>query len=252
MDGSTIVYVALIGVGMGFMCLERLFPDQKLPHAPNWWFRAICFNLCQLCVVLLGGLIWDGYLQRVHLFDVPALIDNEVAQGLVGYLVSTFVYYWWHRARHQSNLLWLGLHQMHHSPVRLETITSFYKHPLELVCNSLVSGLISYTLLGLDLVAAGWVTAFSAVGEFFYHMNVRTPRWVGFFMQRPEMHRIHHQRNVHCSNYGDLPIWDMLFGTYKNPARYDGLCGFEEPRETRVAAMLVFRDVNHETKGIQS
>ena len=236
-------------VGIGFMCLERLVPDQKLPHSPYWWMRAICFNLCQLGVVILGGMFWDSYLQRVHLFDVPSLVSNEVLQGIYGYAVSTFVYYWWHRFRHQSDTLWLGLHQVHHSPIRIETITSFYKHPVELVANSILSGLISYTLLGLDLAGAGWVTVFSALGEFFYHMNVATPRWVGFFIQRPEMHRIHHERNVHHSNYGDLPIWDMIFGTYRNPPTYDGLCGFDEPRENMLGSMLLFQDVNKSDEG---
>ena len=80
-------------------------------------------------------------------------------------------------------------------------------------------------------------------------MNVATPRWGGFFIQRPEMHRIHHERNVHQSNYGDLPIWDMIFGTYRNPPTYDGLCGFDEPRESMVTSMLLFRDVNGKTEG---
>ena len=40
--------------------------------------------------------------------------------ALVGYLAITFVYYWWHRARHQSDVLWRVLHQLHHSPARLE------------------------------------------------------------------------------------------------------------------------------------
>ena len=154
------------------MSVERMIPDQRLPHSPHWWLRAIAFNLCQLAVVLIGGVVWDEYLQRAHLFNLPAAIDSVLLQGLTGYVISTFIYYWWHRFRHQSNWLWLGLHQVHHSPVRIETITSFYKHPVELVANSVLSGLISYTLLGLDLQAAGWVTAFSALGEFFYHMNI--------------------------------------------------------------------------------
>ena len=243
------MYLALIIVSICFMCLERLIPDQTLPHSPNWWIRAIGFNLCQLGIVLLGGILWDSYLQRVHLLSIPSLISNEVFQGLFGYVISTFVYYWWHRIRHQSDLLWLGLHQLHHSPIRIETITSFYKHPVELVANSILSGLISYTLLGLNITAAGWVTVFSALGEFFYHMNIATPRWVGFFIQRPEMHRIHHERNVHQSNYGDLPIWDMMFGTYRNPKTYDGLCGFDNSRENMVVSMLLFRDVNHASQG---
>ncbi len=167
-----------------------------------------------------------------------------VVEGVVGYVVASFVYYWWHRLRHTSSTLWLGLHQLHHSPVRIETITAFYKHPLELLCNSLISGATSYTLLGLTVDGAAWVAVFSALSEFFYHVNLRTPRWVGFLLQRPEMHRIHHARDRHTDNFGDLPIWDMLFGTWNNPPRYDGECGFAPPREQLVADMLRFRDVN--------
>jgi len=32
----------------------------------------------------------------------------------------------------------------------------------------------------------------AALGEFLYHTNCRTPHWLGYVLQRPEMHRIHH------------------------------------------------------------
>ncbi len=243
------MYITIIAFGLGFMLLERLKPDQVLPQSQGWWLRAVFFNLMQLGVVLLGGVAWDVYLQRTSLFNLADLGWTSLVQGVFGYVVSTFIYYWWHRVRHASDPLWLTLHQTHHSPARLETITAFYKHPFELTLNSILSGLIGYTLLGLDLHGAGWLTVFSALGEFFYHMNVRTPRWVGFFIQRPEMHRIHHERGVHASNYGDLPIWDMIFGTYRNPDRYDGPCGFEEDRETMLIRLLTCRDVNTHTDG---
>src|SRR5690606_17003560 len=125
------------------------------------------------------------------------------------------VFYWWHRARHDVNFLWLALHQIHHSPARIETITSFYKHPLEIVCNSLIIGFINHVILGVGLEGAAWTLLFSAVGEYFYHMNIATPRWVGLFFQRPEMHRIHHQLGRHYHNFSDIPLWDALFGTYR-------------------------------------
>lgn len=238
------MYLLIIGLGLAFLAWERIWPDQELPHSPLWWLRAMVANAAQLGVVLLAGETWDHYLHRASLFDIAAWQVAPWAEGALGYLVATFVYYVWHRARHVSNFLWLGLHQFHHSPVRIETITAFYKHPLELVANSVVSSLTSYTLLGLSIAGAAFVALFSAVSEFFYHMNVRTPRWVGYFIQRPEMHRIHHERGVHSSNFGDLPLWDMLFGTFRNPARFDGACGFDPPREQRVLDMLLFRDVN--------
>ena len=45
----------------------------------------------------------------------------------------------------------------------------------------------------------------------FLHTNVRTPHWIGYILQRPEMHAIHHQRGVHAYNYC-IPLFDMLFG----------------------------------------
>ena len=230
------------------MLAERLWPDQALPHSRHWWLRAILFNAAQLGVVILGGYAWDIYLQRISVFHLTTLSENVALQGMLAYFISTFIYYWWHRFRHMFDGLWLALHQIHHSPVRIETITAFYKHPLELVTNSILSGLIGYTLLGLTIEASAWMTMFSALGEFFYHMNVSTPRWFGYLIQRPEMHRIHHERDKHTSNFGDLPIWDLLFGTFRNPPRFDDRCGFDEPRESRVWDMMIFRDVNAKEK----
>jgi sterol desaturase/sphingolipid hydroxylase (fatty acid hydroxylase superfamily) len=75
---------------------------------------------------------------------------------------------------------------------------------------------------------------------------VRTPQWVGLFFQRPEMHRIHHQHGRHKNNYGDIVWWDMLFGTYENPAEFTATCGFDDSREQRLGAMLEYRDVHRD------
>jgi sterol desaturase/sphingolipid hydroxylase (fatty acid hydroxylase superfamily) len=103
--------------------------------------------------------------------------------GFLAYFVGTFVFYWWHRWRHRIDFLWLGF-QIHHSPQRIEVITSFYKHPVEMIANSIIGSLLVYTLLGLDLRGGAVFTFCCAVGEFFYHTNVKTPRWVGYFFQR--------------------------------------------------------------------
>ena len=89
-------------------------------------------------------------------------------------------------------------------------------------------------------------TAFTVAAQFFVHVNISTPRWIGYFFQRPEMHRIHHQMDRHKNNYGDIVWWDMLFGTYENPATFGGRCGFSDEREERLADMLLFKDVHKE------
>jgi sterol desaturase/sphingolipid hydroxylase (fatty acid hydroxylase superfamily) len=207
----------------------------------------LAVNLVQLGIVTLAGVTWEKWLSARSVFSLGVL--PPVAGGLIGYFVATFVFYWWHRWRHEVPLLWRAFHQIHHSLQRLEVITSFYKHPGEMIVNSVLGSLIVYTLLGLTLQGGAIYTACTALGEFFYHTNVRTPRWVGFLFQRPEMHRIHHQHDYHRNNYGDFSLWDMLFGTYENPPVWDGACGFDDPREQRLLAMLAVQDVPREAGG---
>jgi hypothetical protein len=107
---------------------------------------------------------------------------DQVVGSLIAYFIATFVFYWWHRWRHESNFLWRGFHQIHHSPLRIEVITSFYKHPVEMVVNSVIGSLLVYTLLGLSPAAGAVYTLCTALGEFFYHTSVRTPRWAGFII----------------------------------------------------------------------
>lgn len=236
------IYI-VAGIGLALIILERLVPDQKLPHVKGWWTRVILINAVQLGIVFLGMFTWDIWLKKASLFQLSEYVA-PVTGGFISYFIITFVFYWWHRWRHDVNFLWLAFHQVHHSPQRIETITSFYKHPLEIVCNSLLIGSINFLLLGLNVEAAAFTLLFSSTGEYVYHMNIKTPRWIGYFFQRPEMHRIHHQRGKHYNNFSDLPMWDMLFGTFQNPKHMDGDCGFKSEREQKLVEMMAFKNVN--------
>jgi sterol desaturase/sphingolipid hydroxylase (fatty acid hydroxylase superfamily) len=221
---------------------------MELPRVHNWWARVLLINSIQLGITILAGLTWNRWLDHRSLFHLSAHLPDWGA-ALLAYFFSTFVYYWWHRYRHESQFLWRCLHQIHHSARRLEILTSFYKHPVEIWINSLLSSLIIYPLLGCSPTVAGYYTFLIAVGEYFYHWNINTPRWVGYVFQRPESHRVHHQFRHHTNNFADLPIWDMLFRTFTNPRKFRGKCGYESWREDRFEDMLVFRDVH--AKGIE-
>ncbi len=236
--------VYIIGIGIFLIVLEGIIPDQKLPEVKGWWLRVIILNLLQLGVLFLGKVTWDNWFEGTSVFHISSFC-NEPLAGFIGYFVITFFYYWWHRWRHTVNFLWLTMHQVHHSPQRIETITSFYKHPLEIICNSILIGSINFLILGLTIDAAAWALLFASLGEYFYHMNIKTPHWLGYIFQRPEMHRIHHEHNKHYSNFSDFPIWDMLFGTFKNPKVMDHKCGFKPERERKLLDMLLFKNVNN-------
>ena len=234
-------YVLAVAVGCFF--LERLIPGWKLPPVKTWPLRVILINIIQLGIVTLAGFTWERWFSSWSIFHLSKYV-SPLAGGMLAYFIATFVFYWWHRWRHEVDILWLLFHQIHHSPQRIEVITSFYKHPGEMFVNSILGSIIVYSILGLNLEAGAFYTACTALGEFFYHTNVKTPQWVGYFFQRPEMHRIHHQYNRHKNNYGDIVWWDMLFGTYENPKTFDSTCGFDDPKEQRLLHMLAYNDVH--------
>ena len=238
----------LMGVStIAFLVLERVRPGRELPHSRGWYLRAVLINLAQLGITLATARLW------IKIFGVHSVLHlshwgSPLAQGLVAWFIGTFVFYWWHRLRH-ANGWWLAFHQIHHSPSRIEIMTSFYKHPIEILCDAALSAIVLYPLMGCSLPGAFWYNFFAGTGEYFYHANVKTPSWLRHLIQTPELHSIHHQLDVHQFNYSDLPIWDRLFGTYKDATAFVERCGFPEGAEARLGEMLAFKDVYAESAG---
>jgi sterol desaturase/sphingolipid hydroxylase (fatty acid hydroxylase superfamily) len=238
---DTILVIAGIAI---LMCLiERLWPANALPRVQNWWARVILTNTIQVAIVWLVGRIWDQ-LAADHDWR-GILTSSPVWLQISGtYVLITLVYYFWHRLRHESRIFWRLCHQLHHSPRRMEVVMALYKHPVEITLNGLLSAVIVFPIAGCTPASAAMVTLITAVAEFFYHWNIRTPRWLGCIIQRPESHRVHHQKLHHTNNFSDLPLWDMLFGTYQNPRVSPKETGFDDWREDRFDDMLAFRDVH--------
>jgi len=215
---------------------ELKHPGRTWPEIQGWWLRALFLNGIQAAVAFLGGIAWDQWFSEIHFVSIEYL--SPTYQGVIGYLVITFVFYWWHRARHESSFLWRWFHQVHHSPSRVEILTTFYKHPFELIADSILCSAILFLGLGSSPEGAAIAVLLSAFGELFYHWNVKTPYWLGFIFQRPESHCLHHARNIHGYNYSDLPLWDMLFGTFHNPRNWNGDCGLGDPCEKNLKKLL--------------
>lgn len=236
-----IIFWIVLGVAFAMMLVERLAGGRQWPQVRGWWWRAIVLNGFQVGAVWLAGVAWNGWMATHRLWSADRL--GTIGGTLLGYFVITFIYYWWHRWRHESTFLWRWIHQVHHSPQRIEVITSFYKHPLEILVNSVLSSAILYLVVGLSPESASLAVLLTGLAELVYHWNVRTPHWIGYIFQRPESHCVHHQEGLHSFNYADLPLWDMLFGTFRNPKEWRSRCGFG-PLEHRLPEMLVGVDVN--------
>jgi len=223
------------------MLVEWQAPGTALPRVKRWLPRALSASIVQALAVWVAGVAWEPWMAAHRLWSSDEL--GTATSALIGYLAITFVYYGWHRARHEVGVLWRFVHQLHHSAQRIEVVTSFYKHPLEIALNSVLSSVVLYLVAGCSPEAASIAVLLTGLAELFYHWNVRTPHWLGYLIQRPESHRVHHQRGVHHDNYSDLPLWDILFGTFHNPRHEQVETGFTDTQEQRVTEMLLGRDV---------
>jgi len=247
---AMMIPLVVLAVALVMMTVESLQGGRRWPRVQGWWARALLLNLVQVGAVWIAGVAWNGWMLRHRPWSADELGVNGGA--LAGYLAITFFFYWWHRWRHQSDFLWRWFHQVHHSPQIIEVITSFYKHPFEILADSAISSAILYLVVGVGAQAAAGAVLLSGLAELVYHWNVRTPYWLGFVFQRPESHCIHHQKGVHSFNYCDLPLWDMLFGTFRNPRQWNSECGFGPNEELRLGEMLLGRNISSAQPEAQS
>jgi sterol desaturase/sphingolipid hydroxylase (fatty acid hydroxylase superfamily) len=140
-----VILAILLGVAGALVVVERLWPANELPKVRAWWARVIFVNSIQVGVVLLAGFTWNQRLRAVSLLKLRDIWPSGVfLQAAVACWVSTFVYSWWHRWRHESALFWRLSHRLRHSPARIERVTSFYRHPVEIALNSILSAAIVY------------------------------------------------------------------------------------------------------------
>jgi sterol desaturase/sphingolipid hydroxylase (fatty acid hydroxylase superfamily) len=234
----TFVIVAMFA---GLALWEILAPGRALPKVRGWTWRALAAFTLYFLLSSYLPLLWAETLAPLQVFNLSSWsTPSAVAAGVLGY---EFGAYWWHRSMHRFTPLWRTFHQMHHSSERLDVVSAFWFSPLDMVTWTLLPSLV-LTILGLPPQAAMFTLLIVTFLAMFQHANVRTPRWLGYFVQRPESHTVHHARGIHQYNYADLPIFDILFGTFRNPAGYEHATGFWHGASSRVADMLMLRDVS--------
>jgi len=236
------VSLGVIALFAALMLWEALSPARRLPEVRGWRFRSLVAFAVYFFASSYLPFLWDGLFARFQLFDLSSL--DRYTGAAVGLVVYNAFHYAYHRAVHRFDWLWRGCHQMHHSAERLDSFGSFYMSPLDIAGFTLMGSLALVLVVGLSPEATTLFLFAAIFLAIFQHLNVRTPRWLGYFIQRPESHSLHHGRGLHRYNYADLPIYDMLFGTFRNPEDYAAESGFYDGASARVVDMLLFRDVS--------
>ncbi len=234
------ISLAILGLVAALWSLEALFPARKLPAVRGHRTRSlIAFGVYFLVSSYLPYLV-GPLLQPLRLADLSSL--GTWRGGLCALLVYQVLAYAWHRSMHGSDWLFRTVHQLHHSSERLDVSSAFLFGPLDIIGWSLVPT-VALSLVGVTPGATVMFVLVSALLSTLQHANLRTPRLLGYLVQRPESHSHHHARGVHAGNYADLPVLDILFGTFRNPSDFAPETGYYDGASARVGDMLMLRDV---------
>lgn len=126
-----------------------------------------------------------------------------------------FIYYWFHRAAHEINIMWAA-HQVHHSSEDYNFTTALRQSVVQNYTSA-----IFYMPLALVVPPSIFFvhSQFNMLYQFWIHTEiVRSLGPLEYILNTPSHHRVHHGRNPYCidKNYGGtLIIWDRIFGTFQ-------------------------------------
>jgi sterol desaturase/sphingolipid hydroxylase (fatty acid hydroxylase superfamily) len=221
------------------LAIERRFPGRPLPRVDGWVTR----GLVGFAIAAAAYGVIPPWLARATHAHAPIHVAPAALGGLAGFVAADALMYALHRALHRASAIWRWTHQLHHSAERIDVVASTFRHPLDLAFQ-LAALALAGLALGLAPDAAALAAYLTLSARLLAHWNVRTPQRLGWVLQRPEAHAVHHARGVHAYNYGTLTLWDIAFGTFRNPARYSsGPAGYWDGASREVGKMLVGRDV---------
>lgn len=238
LDPMSLIVIALYA---GLIIWEALFPARQLPKVRFWKLKGLVFFTVYFYLSSYLPLLWNDYLSAYQVFDLTGLgTAGGVIAGMLLYQLGVYV---WHRSMHNNNTLWRVFHQMHHSAERVDAFGAFVFSPMDMIGYTVLGSLLLVLVAGFNPQASTIILLTNTFLGMFQHGNIRTPVWLGYIVQRPEAHGLHHAKGIHAYNYSDISIYDQLFGTWRNPKGFEFENGFYDGASTRIADMLLFKDV---------
>jgi sterol desaturase/sphingolipid hydroxylase (fatty acid hydroxylase superfamily) len=237
---DTIVSALIPILFVVMLVVERLMPARALPRVRFWLLKGIVFFVftgVANAVIPVAVAAAFGGRSLFHLGWLGTWVG-----AVAGFLGADFVGYWVHRTMHTFPRLWRWTHQLHHSAERMDVAGLAYSHPLDVLLSFGLPA-VATQLLGFSTDAGALAGFLGYLAALLQHSNIRTPAWLGYALMRPEAHGLHHERGIHAYNYANVPLWDVVFRTYRNPAGFPEHYGFWQGASSRMGAMLVGRDV---------
>ncbi len=234
--------LALLANTLVFVFIERVWPhkpEQKTLR-PEWKLDLVyyAFNHLMVSVILLVTTFFSedlfGWAVNANL---QAAIRSQPGwlQFIEVLFAADFTQYWGHRLMHENDALW-KFHAVHHCPARMDWLSGSRIHFAEVLFTRSTVILPIY-LLGFAEGAINAYVVWVSIQGVLIHSNTGIRFGpLAYLFTTPHFHHWHHAADAEAidRNYAaNLPVLDMLFGTYVGnhgrwPERY-GVVGKELP-----------------------
>jgi sterol desaturase/sphingolipid hydroxylase (fatty acid hydroxylase superfamily) len=232
--------------------LRRLLSRDDPSTRTDLFYFAFCatgLNTVFSILLTLGASQYLGALADSTIGPRPGAELPLIAAVPAMLVAQSFVVYWYHRLMH-TPLFW-PLHAVHHAADDFNVVTSNRNHPLDAFAYAIAISLTE-AVCGFPPAAVMVAVMIIYLYTTYIHGDLPGGRWMErWLVFGPNGHGIHHGRDPSCynSNFGDLVIWDQLFGTYKievkGPMAYgcadpDGIYQSGRPLRDMAAVQIVW------------
>ncbi len=206
------IFTLLLGLEASFSQGERRPGVYRQAYLANLGTFFLNDTLLSLLSVSSLWLVAERYAQWGLLSALP----DSFWKVALSFLLLDLTLYFWHRANHAFDWLWM-FHKVHHSDPTMNVTTAFRLHFVEVLLTMLVKA-VFIVVVGVDAALVVANEALITLFVMFHHANLsfRGEHWLSRFTIVPYLHRVHHsaRREEHDRNYGFVfSWWDRLFGT---------------------------------------
>jgi sterol desaturase/sphingolipid hydroxylase (fatty acid hydroxylase superfamily) len=219
-----------------FVPMEKVFALHPRPARRERWKTDTVHFLVNNMLIGVGLVV----ALVVGAIALQVLVDPSLQAAVAGppallqfveaVLLADLAQYWAHWASHQVPFLW-RFHKVHHSIEEMDWLAAARLHPLDSVFTRAATILPLY-VLGFTRETFGVYVVLTVLHAIFIHANVRSRfgplRWIA---ATPEFHHWHHADEPAATNKnfaGNLPVLDVIFGTWYLPDHMPSAYGMGE------------------------
>ncbi len=249
--GAVLGYGGAVGVIILFVIIvpfEKMFRRHDQPIRRPGLRTDLTYALVNTPLTAFGTVVAIAIALVMFPIYLPALLFRPLVtlqpgwlMALEGVLLADIAIYWAHRLHHEIGFLW-RFHSVHHSSERMDWIAGIRQHPFD---GFIIIGPVVFLIIaGFQVEVVGAFAVVQTILGLAAHANVRWRlRPFHRIVMTPEFHHWHHANHpdaIHTNYSVFLPVWDIIWGTYRmptdeRPQRY----GMDDPISPNVPGQML-------------